>query len=212
MPASPDFYYFDLGNVLLSFSHEQGHRQMAAVAGAELSKVVDYFTNDARQLAYEAGQISTEAMIDGFQQATGTRPDPSELLLAAGDIFEPIADSVAILLAMRAEGRRLGLLSNTCDAHWRVCSDGRYPFLEQTFEQVILSFEHRVAKPDAEIYRIAARRCGLPPERIFFVDDRPENVRAACQVGFDAVLFEGPDQLRDDLARRGVDSPHLSRG
>jgi len=204
MPAACEFFYFDLGNVLLSFSHEQGHRQMAALAGVETALVKEFFTQENRQLAYESGQVSTDELIAQFCAATGSKPETDQLLLAAGDIFAPIPATIEILQGLHTAGHRLGLLSNTCDAHWRVCTDGRFPFLLEVFESAVLSFEEYTAKPDEDIYRIAAERCGAVPESIFFVDDRPENVESAQAFGFDAVLFEGPEKLLADLEHRGV--------
>ena len=39
MPATPAFFYFDLGNVLLSFSHDRMCQQMAEVAGVSADLV-----------------------------------------------------------------------------------------------------------------------------------------------------------------------------
>ena len=76
-----------------------------------------------------------------------------------------------------AAGYRLGILSNTCEAHWEYVSDGRYMVVRDLFELRVLSYEERCSKPEVAIYEVAARRAGTDPERIFFVDDRPENVR-----------------------------------
>ncbi len=66
-------------------------------------------------------------------------------------------------------------------------------------------YEVRSSKPDSAIYEEAIGRVGRDPARVFFVDDRPENVVAARQVGMDAVVFQGPSQLAKDLQGRGVE-------
>ena len=38
----------------------------------------------------------------------------------------------------------------------------------------------------------------------FYVDDSEPNVEAAGRLGFDTVRFTGPEQLRRDLAARGM--------
>jgi FMN phosphatase YigB (HAD superfamily) len=96
------------------------------------------------------------------------------------------------------------VLSNTCAAHWEYCLDGRYPFLNRCFEKYALSFELKAMKPDPAIYARAAELAGVAPATIFFADDRPENVVAACAATYDAVLFHTPEQLLADLRARGL--------
>ena len=68
----------------------------------------------------------------------------------------------------------------------------------------IEDYAERCSKPDEAIYRRAAELAGTEPGRIFFVDDRPENVDGALCAGLDAVLFGGPLQLAEALRCRGV--------
>jgi hypothetical protein len=35
-----------------------------------------------------------------------------------------------------------------------------------------------------------------------YVDDAPRNVEVACELGFDAILFEGVEALRTELVAR----------
>lgn len=57
------------------------------------------------------------------------------------------------------------------------------------FDTVVSSAEEGVAKPEAEIYRRAAERIGLPPETCVFVDDYEANVRAAEALGMKGIVY-----------------------
>jgi HAD superfamily hydrolase (TIGR01509 family) len=59
-------------------------------------------------------------------------------------------------------------------------------------------------KPAEPIYAAASRLAQVAPERIFFVDDRSENVAGARDYGFQAVLYESAIQTANDLRRLGV--------
>ena len=72
------------------------------------------------------------------------------------------------------------------------------------FEQRVLSYEIKAAKPDPKFYEFAAIRADVPAERIMFVDDLATNVEGARKFGMDAVQFRSTSQLVDDLTRRGV--------
>lgn len=63
-----------------------------------------------------------------------------------------------------------------------------------------------MAKPEPELFRLAAGRIAVPPGGCVFVDDREDNVHAAEAVGMTAVLsrIDRGDDLRAQLARLGV--------
>jgi putative hydrolase of the HAD superfamily len=61
--------------------------------------------------------------------------------------------------------------------------------IHDLFDTVVSSAEEGVAKPDAEIYRRAAERLGLPPESCVFVDDYAANVQAAQALGMRGVVY-----------------------
>ena len=74
----------------------------------------------------------------------------------------------------------------------------------ELFPVHVLSCDLGAAKPDLEIYRVAAQRAAVSPSEIFFVDDLAENVNGALAAGFDAVQYVSMGQLAADLRERGV--------
>lgn len=202
------FFYFDIGNVLLSFDHDRMIRQMAVVAGvsesAMRSMILPADDETDLQWALEAGGITEDAYYEHLCESLGVRPPRKGLDFAASDIFEPIEATLRLVERMQQAGLRLGLLSNTNSVHWRFFLDGRYPVLTRGFEQTVSSFEARSMKPDAGIYQLAIKKAGVAPSEIFFVDDKKENVEGAIECGVDAVLFTGADDLEATLRERGV--------
>jgi len=203
------FLYFDLGNVLLYFSHERACRQMAAVASTpeqplsatDVRRVV--FESGLEDL-YESGQITTAEFYVQFCRQTGTRPEMDRLVRAASDIFEPNHSLLAIVSRLRKAGQRLGLLSNTNEGHWDFVADGRYELLPGAFDVLALSYRLGTMKPRREIFEQAAELAGVPPRDIFYTDDRPEHIAAAREVGYDAVQFADTPSLVAELRQRGL--------
>jgi FMN phosphatase YigB (HAD superfamily) len=210
----PKLLYFDLGNVLLSFSHERMCEQMAEVAGVPLEVVRDaVFGGDSAhnaQIRYETGDIDTDGYFDYFCRTTGSRPDRRQLERAFCDIFVTMDETWQLARRLAAAGHRLAILSNTNSLQWKWCTDGRYPLLAwegqagAAFGSAVLSFEVHAMKPDRAIYDMAVERAGASPSEVFFVDDRPENVVGAQAAGLDAVLFADAEQLAADLRQRGL--------
>lgn len=93
------------------------------------------------------------------------------------------ADALVIDVVARARrgGVRCGLLSNS----WGHRYDRSQ--WEEMFDVTVISGEVGLRKPDPEIYVLAAKRLGLPPQDIVFVDDIPQNLAPAEALGMTTV-------------------------
>ncbi len=72
--------------------------------------------------------------------------------------------------------------------------------IDHFFEAVFCSGDEGVAKPDSEAYRITLARLGVDPSEAVFVDDAPENVDAAANIGLKAILFTNGPALETKLS------------
>jgi len=174
---------------------------MAKVAGLDEQTVWNAVFESDLQTRYERGEISTREFYDHFCSVTKSKPDFEALCEAAGDIFTLNCDTGPIVSALAAAGLRLGILSNTCEVHWKHLYR-QHTHIERSFELYALSYQIGSIKPEREIYLAAAKLAGVEPSEIFFTDDRPENVQGALDVGFDAVLYESPEKLHQQLRDR----------
>jgi glucose-1-phosphatase len=199
-----EFLFFDLGNVLLTFDHGIACRQVGELVGLTPERVRKIIFDSGLQARYERGDVSSREFYDEFCAAARVRPDYEALHFANAAIFELNTPIVSIVSHLRSAGYRLGILSNTCESHWGYVSDGRFKIINELFPVQVLSHIERSSKPDAGIYQRAAEMCGVEPGRIFFVDDRQENVDGALRAGWDALLFTGPVALGDALRQRGL--------
>jgi putative hydrolase of the HAD superfamily len=128
----------------------------------------------------------------------GTESEEPELLdwLTArdGDSWKryrgPVWD---IALRVRARHVRTAVLSNMSKE--LEASIRRDRPLERWFDMVMISAAVRLVKPDPRIYRLCLERLGAEPAQALFVDDRPENVRAAAALGMRTVQFDGDGQV-----------------
>jgi len=201
--VTPKFLYFDLGMVLVTFSVRRMCQQMADVTGLAPERVQEALFDGQIQHRYEMGQIATREFYEAFCQATHTRADFDRLLAAASDIFEIHAPTLPVVAQLRQAGHRLGILSNTCEAHWEHCL-GRYRVLAECFDVYALSYRTGTTKPDVAIFRAAAEMAGVDPQEIFYTDDLAGHIAGARSAGFDAVQFTTAANLAEELRRRGV--------
>ena len=67
------------------------------------------------------------------------------------------------------------------------------------FEEIIISAEVGMAKPDSSIFVHACDQIGVAASNAVFVDDMVENVDAAIDLGMHGILFENTEQTLTDL-------------
>lgn len=102
---------------------------------------------------------------------------------------------------LKEKGIPIALLSNIDDRLAKLIRDfGLY----EPFDPCLLSCEIGLEKPDLKIYDVLLKKMNLPAKEIVFIDDRPENIEAAQQLGFDAIFFISQQQLQIELEKRGV--------
>ncbi|MEB3372000.1 HAD-IA family hydrolase [Saccharopolyspora sp. S2-29] len=111
------------------------------------------------------------------------------LLDYAGVLDEP--GMAALARAVRATGVRTAVVSNADQLS--------EPGLVDEFDAVVLSGVVGFAKPDAEIYRLTARRLGLDPGECVFVDDLRRNVDGAVAAGMVGVHHSDRDSTLMEL-------------
>ena len=94
-------------------------------------------------------------------------------------------EMIRAVRAARAAGIRTALLSNSWGVEY-------YPhdLLEELFEQIVISGQVGLRKPDPAIFEMAIERIGLPASDCLFVDDLHHNIEAAEEAGLRGVLHE----------------------
>jgi len=199
-----DFIYFDLGKVILDFDHRIGCESVASLADISAEEVDRALFATWLEVKYETGLVDCEQFHAEFCQSTQSNISIEDLLFAMSDIFTPNLAIFPLLAQLRAANLPIGILSNTCKAHWELVYN-RYTILREFFEPLILSYEVQSMKPDPTIYHRAIEMAGCGVGKCFFVDDRQENVDGANAAGMDAVLYRSVPELVQGLVDRGIE-------
>ncbi|MBL4885301.1 MAG: HAD family phosphatase [Planctomycetaceae bacterium] len=190
---------FDMGNVLVSFSHEQMLQQMAAVCDCDPEFLREWLFESGRLLDYERGHTSDDELHDQIELAVGKTVNRQELRWAASDIFSQNSQLIPLLKSLRQSGMKLVLLSNTSRIHFEHIQK-HFSILEH-FDSFVLSYEVGLLKPELEIYKLAVQQAIALPEQCFFTDDIQKNILAARQAGLHAEQYQNVEQLTQELNR-----------
>jgi putative hydrolase of the HAD superfamily len=121
-----------------------------------------------------------------FAKLLGTEPQGLVEGLFAG--LAPDEAMIAAVGRARAAGVATGLVSNS----WVM--DHYTDEIRGLFDEVVISGEVGMHKPQPEIFSLAAARVGTEPGRCVFVDDLRENCEGAEAVGMTAVLHRGAER------------------
>ena len=192
---------FDLGGVLIDWNPRHLYRK--ELGEAECEFLLAQVCTSAWNLTMDGGKPFAE----GIKEKQAEWPAYAEPIgwwhtRWAEMLQGPIQGTVALLEELKAQGQPLFALTNWSAETFPIARQ-RYAFLG-LFEHIVVSGEVGLVKPDPAIYRLAADRCGFAMTGTVFIDDSQVNVETARTLGFDAIRFTGPDQLRQELAARGL--------
>lgn len=118
----------------------------------------------------------------------------------------PRNDAVRTLSSIRSFGYRLGLVS---DCSWEMPHLWPSTPFAPLFQVRVFSCEQGMRKPDPRIYRLAAERLGVTPERCVYVGDGGcTELGGASSVGMCPVLMCAPEDRTIVMKRCEPDGWH----
>ena len=202
MTSNNKVIVFDLGGVLIDWDPRYMYRKLFDDE-AEMERFLAEVTTSEWNARHDAGR----RWEDGVALLSAQHPHLAGLISAYWERWEemlagPIDGTVEILAALRDSGYELHALTNWSTQTFPIARE-RYEFLDW-FETIVVSGEEKLIKPDPRIYEILLERIGRQANDCIFIDDAPRNVATATELGFTAIRFENPNQLRAELGRLGV--------
>ena len=67
------------------------------------------------------------------------------------------------------------------------------------FDEVIISGEVGIQKPQPEIFQLLCIRLGIETSELLFIDDTKKSLEGAVQIGYTPILYTSNEQLSQDL-------------
>lgn len=176
---------FDIGNVLVPFDYERIFRKLEACHpdGARMDRGPIF----AMREAFESGRLSRDEFLAEIRNYVQFEGSDEELVRVWEDIF---VENLPMNSLVESLARRmpLFLLSNTNCIH-REYLLRVFPVFRH-FQGGVYSYEVGLLKPDPSIFLLAAKTLGVEPSRTLYLDDMPENARAARSVGYQVVEYD----------------------
>ncbi|HEY8879388.1 MAG TPA: HAD family phosphatase [Roseateles sp.] len=197
---------FDFGGVLFRWhpasflARMWPHRIETLEQGAAAAAV--FFQNYGGDWGlFDQGLIGADEVVRRIAARTGwSRSDVAAVVRAVPDELMLIPATAVLIRDLRAAGHTLHFLSNMPEPYAAHLAKA-HP-LAEWFESGVFSSHVKQIKPSAEMFAIAERRFGVPPEELLFLDDHPVNVDAALARDWQAFLFTDAASARRELVSR----------
>ncbi len=197
---------FDLGGVVIDLDFSNFYNKIIAQSPLDTPKtrtMLEFF----RQIGnYSKGKMSDDEF---YQFACNLLQvctlDKSEFFKAFNSIISGF-DLEVIELIKKLSGKqiyRLIALSNINYSHWNYVLAKNWNFIE-FFDEIILSHEIHLNKPNPKIFEYVIQKAGCEPEEIVFIDDGLKNIHSAQGFGIIGIKFTNIKELIEELKKLKV--------
>lgn len=190
---------FDLYGVNV---HRDEQRTLEAIAqrtGSCADKVRRSLEESGRD-SLKLGQITQRRFVSRLNKRLNTNLTTDELTTLWNSTLS-LGDGMTELLKRLQQRYPLYLLSNLNAFDWR---DVSRLDLIQYFEDLFLSFELGLKKPNPAFFQEVINLTGIDAHNFLFIDDQMKNVTAASQLGMQSIQFKDSQTLHHQLHRLGI--------
>jgi 2-haloacid dehalogenase len=193
---------FDLGNVLLGWDARNLYKRLLPDPEA-----VNRFLEQIRFMEWNAKQDAGRSFREGVADLAAQFPQHTDLIRAYDTHWEESLtgtydETIEIARQLKRAGWQLYLLSNFSSEKFELVRL-QYDFLN-LFDDMVISGEHETIKPEPEIFNIMLKRIGRKADECVFIDDSLANIETARRLGFYAIHYQSPTQLRADLKKLAI--------
>ena len=194
---------FDLGKVLIHFDFRRGYRALEGLCPYAAEEIPRRLAGTGLVERFETGLVEPREFVDQISRILDLRVDYDQFRVIWSSIFTDVLIPESMLKGL---GRRyrLVLVSNTNSLHFEMIR-GTYGHLLRHFDDLVLSYEVRAMKPQAEIFQAAVECARCRPQECFYTDDIAAYVESARRMGIDGVVFESRTQLEGEMRGRGIE-------
>ena len=189
---------FDLGGVLVRLEDDEPRAALSLRVGkttAELEKIVFGKTSIQASL----GKITARQHWQAVMRALDLPESDLEQTYAQFFGGDKVDNALIDYIRSLRPHYKTALLSNAWDDLRQLLHDTWQ--IEDAFDEIFISAELKIAKPQAEIYRLALETLGVAPQEALFIDDTEKNVIAARALGMHGIYFEDKAAVQAELER-----------
>jgi putative hydrolase of the HAD superfamily len=188
--------FIDFGGVIVRTENKGPRTRQAERLGMTFRDLEKIFFESGSSQRASTGEIPEEAHWQAVAEILGvSRPEADKI---TAEFFSGDRADTALLDFLRSlrPQRKVGLISNAWSGLRAFITSQKF---DDVFDEMIISAEVGLMKPDPRIYRLALEKLEALPEESVFLDDVLVNVKAARTVGMSAIQFTQPEKTLEEL-------------
>ena len=190
----------DYGGVISQPQNSENVNNILQSLGQEYVDFEKIYRSQRAQ--YDSGQISGEEYWTNVLRYYDLEPSNFEIArLIQEDVrsWTQINESmIQFITECRNNIHKLAMISNMTTDSLAFIRE-HFQWLE-LFDELILSCEIGINKPDRQIYEACLRKLNMCPNECLFVDDSIENAKGAMELGMYAIQFKTFSEFRLELS------------
>lgn len=194
---------FDLGGVLLNIDPSITGKELKEMGVQNLPQVLEKLASSRIYERLDTGALSDPGFRDEVRKACDMNLSDEQVDEAWNALLLDFPAPRVQMLKELNENYRIFLLSNTNSIHFisytKTFREVHGFEMKSLFEQLFLSFEMGVHKPDAEIYNMSLEKGGLKASETLFIDDSLANAEAAVACGLAALHLKSGMEITDQV-------------
>lgn len=192
---------FDYGNVLFAIDFSRAQRAFSDLGIKNVDQIYAHAGQNPLFDDFDKGLLSAAEFREGVRELVELPELSDEQIDGAWNALligvEPFTHE---LLLQFKEQYRTFLLSNNNAIHYQWILEhlqGKYGLADNSgfFEQDYYSHLMGMRKPDPEIFELVLQEQKLVPEETLFLDDSPQHLETARQLGLKTALVKHPQEL-----------------
>ena len=201
---------FDYGNVIFKIDFNRAQQSFKKLGINDIENFFSHQRHDPIFDQFEEGLISPSAFRAGIRKVSGIPNLTDEQIDHAWNslLIGVVEPNHEILLKAKAQYRTF-LLSNNNEIHYNWIMDylKREHQLDSNagfFEKDYYSHLMKMRKPNPEIFQYVLDKHNLLPEETLFIDDSPQHLKTADQLGLNTHLLKADESLESYLYGSGL--------
>ncbi len=201
---------FDYGNVIFRIDFKRTQHSFTELGIKNVERFFAHTGHDPLFDEFEQGLISSDEFRDGIRRITEQPGLTNEQIDKAWNtLLIGVPDGTHEVLLKAKKKYRTFLLSNNNEIHYKWIMEylkNEFNLLsnEVFFEKDYYSHLMKMRKPNPDIFQFLLDAHDLKPEETLFIDDSPQHLKTAANLGLQTHLLTADETLQGYLYGNGL--------
>lgn len=191
--------FFDVGGVYANSGGKTTMERMAERFGIEKTEIIRKLDDISKD--FHTGKLDNETFFANASERLNVPASEISKLYTGHFVFEINQPLHEIILKLKRNGYLIATITDTNPFHLEVHLERE---TYKVFDKVFDSVRCGAWKKDGELYQIALREMGVEPGETVMIDNDDYKLVEARNMGMNAILFVGIDDLLEKLHALGV--------